>query len=40
LFTGNYQSKLLQYIDADQLPAVYGGTLVGENDDPRCESLV
>lgn len=37
---GNYQEVLLQYFDASNLPAVYGGTLVDENGDPRCSSFI
>ncbi|PAA65052.1 hypothetical protein BOX15_Mlig016597g1 [Macrostomum lignano] len=32
----DYQRTLLQYIDADQLPAVYGGERRDPDGDPRC----
>ncbi|XP_060077260.1 SEC14-like protein 2 [Ylistrum balloti] len=38
--TSNYSSALLQYIDADQLPKVYGGTRTDPPGDPRCSALV
>ncbi|XP_021368391.1 SEC14-like protein 2 isoform X2 [Mizuhopecten yessoensis] len=38
--TTNYTDTLLKYIDADQLPAAYGGTLVDKLGDPRCGEMI
>ena len=38
--SGDYSGKLLEIIDADTLPKYWGGTLVDENGDPRCEAKV
>ncbi|XP_060077261.1 SEC14-like protein 2 [Ylistrum balloti] len=38
--TTNYKDTLLEYIDADQLPAAYGGTLVDKSGDPRCGEMI
>ncbi|XP_033747667.1 SEC14-like protein 2 isoform X2 [Pecten maximus] len=38
--TANYKDTLLEYIDADQLPAAYGGTLVDKFGDPRCGDMI
>jgi hypothetical protein len=35
-----WSAALLKEIDADQLPAYYGGTMVDENGDPKCSSKV
>ena len=35
-----YQAAILQDVDADQLPAFYGGTLTDPNGDPRCLTMV
>ncbi|THD26940.1 SEC14 protein 2 [Fasciola hepatica] len=40
ILDGNYQETLLQYFDASNLPAVYGGTLVDDNGDPRCSAFI
>ncbi|KAK1146123.1 SEC14-like protein 2 isoform X1 [Acipenser oxyrinchus oxyrinchus] len=37
---GNWQEILLQYIEPDQLPACYGGTLTDPDGDPRCKTRV
>ncbi|RXM96371.1 SEC14-like protein 2 [Acipenser ruthenus] len=36
----NWQEILLQYIEPDQLPACYGGTLTDPDGDPRCKTRV
>lgn len=36
--TGNWREKLLEVIDADQLPVTWGGTQVGPNNDPDCQN--
>ncbi|GAB1602630.1 SEC14-like protein 2 [Argonauta hians] len=33
---GNYLPTLLQYIEADQIPVFYGGTLRDSTGDPKC----
>lgn len=38
--TTNYKETLLEHIDADQLPAAYGGTLVDKFGDPRCGDMI
>jgi len=35
-----YQAAILQDVDADQLPAFYGGTLTDPNGDPRCLTMM
>lgn len=35
-----YQRTLLQYIDADQLPAIYGGNRRDPDGDPRCRTEI
>ena len=35
-----WTAALLEEIDADQLPAYYGGTLTDPDGDPKCSSLV
>ena len=39
-FAGNYQSKLLEAIDADQLPVSYGGTQTDPDGNPKCATKV
>ncbi|XP_052269922.1 SEC14-like protein 2 isoform X1 [Dreissena polymorpha] len=36
VLSGNYKEELLKEIDADQLPACYGGTLTDPDGNPRC----
>ena len=38
--TEEWKAALLEEIDADQLPAYYGGTLTDPDGDPRCPSKV
>ena len=40
IVSGEYKSVLLEDIDAEQLPACYGGTLVDPDGDTRCPSKV
>ena len=35
-----WKAALLEEIDADQLPAYYGGTMTDDNGDPKCLSKV
>lgn len=35
-----WKAALLEEIDADQLPVIYGGTMTGPDGDPRCLHLV
>jgi hypothetical protein len=35
-----WTKALLEEIDADQLPAYYGGTLTDPDGDPKCPSKV
>lgn len=35
-----WQEQILTVIDKDQLPVHFGGTMVDENGDPRCSTLV
>ncbi len=35
-----WKAALLEEIDADQLPAFYGGTMVDPDGDPKCPSKV
>ena len=34
--TENWKERLLEHIDGDQLPVVYGGTRCDENGDQKC----
>ncbi|KAM9841145.1 SEC14-like protein 2 [Aulostomus maculatus] len=36
----NWQDVLREHIDAEQLPAVYGGTLTDPDGDPRCRTMI
>uniref|UniRef100_A0A8C4DXE5 SEC14-like lipid binding 8 n=1 Tax=Dicentrarchus labrax TaxID=13489 RepID=A0A8C4DXE5_DICLA len=36
----NWQEVLLKYIDAEQLPAIYGGKLTDPDGDPRCRTRI
>uniref|UniRef100_A0A3Q2DXC8 SEC14-like lipid binding 7 n=1 Tax=Cyprinodon variegatus TaxID=28743 RepID=A0A3Q2DXC8_CYPVA len=36
----NWQEVLRKYIDPDQLPVVYGGTLTDPDGDPRCRTMI
>ncbi|XP_059214562.1 SEC14-like protein 2 [Centropristis striata] len=36
----NWQEVLLQHIDSEQLPVVYGGTLRDPDGDPRCRTMI
>ncbi|XP_047528050.1 SEC14-like protein 2 [Vanessa atalanta] len=38
--TKKWQAQVLTIVDKDQIPKHYGGTMVDENGDPRCSSLV
>ncbi|XP_046964903.1 SEC14-like protein 2 [Vanessa cardui] len=35
-----WQAQVLTIVDKDQIPEHYGGTMVDENGDPRCSSIV
>nr|XP_026489889.1 SEC14-like protein 2 [Vanessa tameamea] len=35
-----WQAQVLTIVDKDQIPEHYGGSMVDENGDPRCSSLV
>ena len=35
-----WKKELLKYIDADQLPACYGGTLTDPDGNPNCVTKV
>ncbi|CAG9585130.1 unnamed protein product [Danaus chrysippus] len=35
-----WQAQVLAMVDRDQLPMHYGGTMIDENGDPRCSSMV
>jgi hypothetical protein len=35
-----WTAALLEEIDADQIPAYYGGTLTDPDGDPKCSSMV
>lgn len=39
-FAANWQEILLKYIDAEELPAIYGGKLTDPDGDPRCRTRV
>uniref|UniRef100_A0AAT9H855 Retinal binding protein n=1 Tax=Ambigolimax valentianus TaxID=1338344 RepID=A0AAT9H855_9EUPU len=36
----DYQDTLLKYIDAEELPGVYGGKKTDPDGNPRCETLI
>lgn len=38
--TANWQEVLLKYIDAEELPAIYGGKMTDPDGDPRCRTRV
>lgn len=38
--TANWQEVLMKYIDAEQLPVIYGGKLTDPDGDPRCRTMV
>ena len=38
--SGDYKDLLLRYIDADNLPACYGGKLTDPDGNPNCASMV
>ncbi|CAH0721961.1 unnamed protein product, partial [Brenthis ino] len=38
--TKKWQAQILAVIEKDQIPLHYGGSLVDENGDPRCSSIV
>lgn len=40
IIAGNWQEVLLEHIDPEQLPVVYGGTLTDPDGDPRCRTMV
>lgn len=40
VLTVNWQEVLLKYIDAEELPAIYGGKLTDPDGDPRCRTKV
>lgn len=40
VLTGGWKEDLLEAIDADVLPVIYGGTRTDEDGDPRCRNLV
>ncbi|XP_051972063.1 SEC14-like protein 2 [Xyrauchen texanus] len=37
---GNWKEVLRNYIDADQLPAVYGGSMTDPDGDPLCKTML
>lgn len=37
---GDFQSTLLKYIDAEELPAFLGGKKTDPDGNPRCETIV
>ncbi|KAM7391115.1 hypothetical protein PAMP_021831 [Pampus punctatissimus] len=37
---GNWQEILLKYIDAEELPMIYGGKLTDPDGDPRCRTMI
>ncbi|XP_068191004.1 SEC14-like protein 2 [Antennarius striatus] len=37
---GNWQETLRSYIDPEQLPVLYGGTLSDPDGDPRCRTMI
>ena len=40
MIADNWKQTLLTLIDAEQLPAAYGGTMVDDSGDPMCGQLV
>ncbi|KAM4615793.1 SEC14-like protein 2 [Polymixia lowei] len=36
----NWQEMLLNYIDAEELPAIYGGKMTDPDGDPRCRTKI
>ncbi|XP_024908804.1 SEC14-like protein 2 isoform X1 [Cynoglossus semilaevis] len=36
----NWQEVLLKYIDAEELPVIYGGKLTDPDGDPRCRTMI
>ncbi|XP_061553868.1 SEC14-like protein 2 isoform X3 [Phycodurus eques] len=40
LGTGNWQEVLRTHVDAEQLPAAYGGTRTDPDGDPRCRTMI
>jgi len=38
--TEKWKAALLEEIGADNLPAIYGGNMIGPEGDPRCLHLV
>ncbi|KAF5400553.1 hypothetical protein PHET_06194 [Paragonimus heterotremus] len=40
ILDSNYRETLLRYFDPEGLPAVYGGTMVDPDGDPRCPSRI
>lgn len=40
VLTANWQEVLLKYIDAEELPVIYGGKLTDPDGDPRCRTRV
>ncbi len=38
--TANWKEVLRNYVDADQLPAVYGGSMTDPDGDPLCKTMV
>lgn len=40
VLSGNYKETLLKHIDAEELPACYGGTRTDPDGDPRCKSWI
>ncbi len=38
--TANWKEVLRNYVDADQLPAVYGGSMTDPDGNPLCKTMV
>ncbi|XP_033973889.1 SEC14-like protein 2 isoform X2 [Trematomus bernacchii] len=36
----NWQEVLIKYIDAEELPVIYGGKLTDPDGDPRCRTMI
>ncbi|XP_010768243.1 SEC14-like protein 2 [Notothenia coriiceps] len=36
----NWQEVLMKYIDAEELPVIYGGKLTDPDGDPRCRTMI
>lgn len=36
----DWKTEILKYVDADALPVHWGGTLVDEHNDPKCQSKI